>query len=414
MMRQISPFVILFLVFCALSPEVAGQTSSGSRNFPHSYSYGVGGGFCVSDYLHDSTGFGQVALPYGGLFYAVNLKEKLGLTASVNFFVKGVEKTSPYVRYRYAYVSGELTAHYRIIGFIQLEGGYRYGFEQYSRKLILNGNTPSGVERSEIPGFGNYGQWMVGTAVKISPKTTIAVQYGIPTQSTPLSHFVVGVRYDLFNKVEISQKREKDANKEKAHRESVYLKEGVLLVRLRTMQATMDAYRKIGRNEEADRLQAATTRENNEIIQAFSHYNFSRVFFFYDHHSALVKAGELDSILFDHRLVPIPADSIQGTIYTAELGNYSSQVKSYQAKREFQYLKENDISPDSSSAWVTYSDQGLGIGGIIIMNQAFEPLEKPFPVFTPVTNPTLFRNDLRVEQAVKKLNKALYLLYFKE
>jgi hypothetical protein len=297
------------------------------------------------------------------------------------------------------------------MGFLQLGAGYRYGFAQSARLALLDGNSPSGVTKATIPLFGNYGQWLAVADLRLDEMTTITMRFGIPSGTIPLKHVQFGVRinidaYSRSDRVKADEKRQQTALIQ-AH----MLHQGVLLVRLKSMRSSLEAMEAHGMLSDAAALREATHRENLQLVQAFGKYNFSKVLFFYDFNSNAIRQGHLDSVLLDHRLQPVHLDTSIQHLFIAAVGFYNSPERSYHTRRDPQYLKENKIATDSSAAYVQYSSQASRIGGIVIMDRTFEPLSEPFPVFTPMLNPTLFRAEVRLERAVLKLNESLFKLW---
>ncbi len=166
--------------------------------------------------------------------------------------------------------------------------------------------------------------------------------------------------------------------------------------------------------DEAAALRQETHRENQELVRAFARYNFSKVLFFYDYHSHLVSEGRFDTILMNHRLELVMPDTIAGAVYTLAPGSYHSPDTLYHMRRDPQYLLDHGIAPDSSAAYIKYTSGASRIGGLLVMNQQFVPLKKPFPTYTPLLNPTIFRTVNRTERAVIKLNERLIKLLFDE
>ena len=412
MIRNIFIAFVVFNYAASILPETATGQISSREKIPYAFSYGLTGGITMSGFTGDSVNYTGVAMPFGGFFMALDVTETFGLSADVGYLMKGINRQSPYERYRYNFFSGDVAAHLRIAGFMQLGVGYRYGSENSSRKIVLDGNSDSGVERIEVPGFGNYGQLTALAMIYFSPSTSVLLRYGIPSKEIPMTHFQVGVRVDL-------EKRVREIDHEKAARDlgraqiqAAMLKDGVLLVRLSSMRSSISAMEERGMTEEARKLREATHAANLEVIHAFSKYTFSDVLFFYDYNSNLVREGKTDTILFNGKFEPVVPDTPFSHIFTAEFGFYSEPDKSYHLKHDYQYLKDHDIHPDSTAAWIKYGHKGLGVGGIIIMDKQFEPLLKPFPVFTPLKSRHTLNSEVRMERAALKLNEELQKLYY--
>ena len=81
------------------------------------------------------------------------------------------------------------------------------------------------------------------------------------------------------------------------------LKSGALLVRLKTSENIIKGLKDAGRNEDAEKVRMEQEATNKEIVSAFSeHFTFCKIFYFYSHNSASVKAGKLNGVLLNKDL----------------------------------------------------------------------------------------------------------------
>ncbi len=136
--------------------------------------------------------------------------------------------------------------------------------------------------------------------------------------------------------------------KEDAKADLQRLKEGTLLVRLRTNEASIAALESQGRKKEAEKMKEALYRENKEILLSFTQtFDFCRVYFFYAPSSDNIRDKDFEGHVFDVNLRPVPADSIGSNIYTAEFSE----------------------------------TENLGIKGLIVMDDNLFPLKSPFPFY---------------------------------
>ncbi len=403
--------MVVWLLF--LASPVQGQMFESLP--PHiQQEYGITFGVTSSDFTQDSSGYSPVALPFAGAFLSFSFHDRLELQGRANLFIKGANHNTPYWRNRYTYLGLDFSAHYRIFGFVQIGAVYRYHLEQRAQRVLLSGASSTGVIREEVPGTGNFGQALASLRFNFADNTSIFFQYGIPSQEIPFSHFQVGVRLNLARFSDPARFQVQRTNQSIAKDHAMALRNGLLLVRLRSMHNSLQLLEERGLFEEAERLRRATQHENQELVNAFSLYNYSRVLFFYDYHAHLVRDGLLDTILLNPDFEPVTPDTPIGSIYIAYLGSYSSSDTIYHIQHDLQYLKENEIALDSSAAYIQYISQSTRVGGIVITDQQFNPVPKPFPVFTPALNPTIFRSERRLERTVTRLNESLIRLLFDE
>jgi len=162
-----------------------------------------------------------------------------------------------------------------------------------------------------------------------------------------------------------------------------HLNGSVLLVRLKTGKSTIDAMQKAGKTKMAANRQKQVDEENKRIIKAFKdEFDFCPVYFFYSDDSHLLKDKNFESIVYVN-------DSAQ---------------------------KDSNITTPSSQFSVTEfgsigQDEGaiFDMQGLIIMNEEFVPLQKPFPFF--VKKSSLRNSKKSIFIAVNKMNRNLWAFY---
>ncbi|HEX8516218.1 MAG TPA: hypothetical protein VF868_08465 [Bacteroidia bacterium] len=134
--------------------------------------------------------------------------------------------------------------------------------------------------------------------------------------------------------------------KEKASAQIHMLKDGALLIKLKTSENVINGLIKDGKPEEAEKVREEQLIRNKEIAQAFTEtISFCKVYFFYSSNSAAVKSGDLGSIMNGS----LEADSTFNTV------NY--------------LIGEFGESPHNN------------IEGFIIEDRNLEQLQPPFPSF---------------------------------
>ena len=154
------------------------------------------------------------------------------------------------------------------------------------------------------------------------------------------------------------------------------LKDGFLLVRIRSSSQKIQALRRMGRRTEANRLRNQQKYTNANIVKAFrSNFDFCPVYFFYAAHSKQIRDGQLDSLVLEYDLLPVAKDKI------------------YQ--KPFLVAEFAVIQPPSN---------GAGLPGLIVLDQSLKQLEDPFPYYVR----TGILGDENAEmQAVALLNEKI-------
>ena len=149
------------------------------------------------------------------------------------------------------------------------------------------------------------------------------------------------------------------------------LKQGFLLVRLRSIEKQMEVLRYNRKRTEAYRLRNKTKAQNAYIIKAFSeNFTFAPVYFFYSKHSRRIRANQLDSIILDNELLPVDNSIIEN--------------------RPFLVAEFSEIQPPAD---------GAGLSALIVMDNQLHQLKKPFPYYVR----TSILGEEGMEQAAVKL-----------
>lgn len=191
-----------------------------------------------------------------------------------------------------------------------------------------------------------------------------------------LTIFLIVCSLTAFNQTSLAQTDNQNAKLE-SRQAIVDLKKGILLVKLYTDSAKIQALHKHYNKKKADAYKAELALKNTDIIKAFeSNYTFSRVAYFYSEDQDLIKLGDLKNV--------------------KDAAGKSFDIKS--SDSNYFILDSRNVYLESMSV-----DQK----GYSILKKDFTALERPFPYYVRKRDalPFLRRND---EQMVKLLNEALF------
>ncbi|MCT4580567.1 MAG: hypothetical protein N4A35_04045 [Flavobacteriales bacterium] len=176
------------------------------------------------------------------------------------------------------------------------------------------------------------------------------------------------------------------------------LKNGVLLVQLKTRQKTIDAYLKKGLEKKANKVQELQQQDNLNIIKGFHHYfNFCPVYFYTSKDYKNVKAQNFSAVTFYDSLMnpqKIAHDLNNTNYYICEISknNYSNSTL-------------NNI-PNFSSK----HDNSIKFDAFIIKNKDFQQLSSPFPYYAK-THVAVKVKDKKRWEAIRKINYRLHTYY---
>ncbi|MFN3918579.1 MAG: hypothetical protein ACK4K0_12685 [Flavobacteriales bacterium] len=168
----------------------------------------------------------------------------------------------------------------------------------------------------------------------------------------------------------------KKINKTISAQQIYTLKTGVLLVRLKTNNNKIEAYKKTKKHKESDDLTEKTQKANKEIIQSFkTHFTFCPVYFFMSDDSENVTTLNWSAVNFiDENLLPLPVQPQITSFFIVEFG-------------------------------ATDTENGTGMTGLIVKTPDFIQLNKPFPYFSTTVDP--MQQRVNTAPAIQKLNAKL-------
>lgn len=188
------------------------------------------------------------------------------------------------------------------------------------------------------------------------------------------------------------------------------LKNGVLLVRLKTSEKVIQGLKEMGHFDMAEEIRQDQREENLEIAAAFKEsYDFSPVCFFYSDCTRDIKEGNYDGCIMDHGLNKISS-------MPENIGNYLVAEFSHVQRSDEAYFQDYTLRQDTSgykTQQKTYTgDTDLGPYALIVRDRDFVQLRSPFPYYVRTYEgfPILRRKK---PKTVARLNEALHEYYSK-
>ena|SRR6218665_1851073 len=149
------------------------------------------------------------------------------------------------------------------------------------------------------------------------------------------------------------------------------LKEGALVVRLKTSQMLVDALLKQGRTQEAEQKRIQTMAANRNTMRAYQdHYNFSKVYFIYSHSSDSLLKGTRSNIFLDTTLRVDPSIVMTEKFYLI-------------AERDDAYNSSIGFVPEDSAALVREQGNAVREMAVVVKNKYGHQLKRPFPYYEP-------------------------------
>ncbi len=171
------------------------------------------------------------------------------------------------------------------------------------------------------------------------------------------------------------------------------LKNGALVVRLKTNDRSIEAYRKSGRPELADKLTEENKVQNQKLADAFkSFFDFCKVYLIYAKNTNALLQNKQNIFLNDTLALDTTIKLIEKTFFIAEYGTITSNVRTDEYHYKGVYHTEPSASTSSTSV-------------IFISDTSLTQLKEPFPFYQS----TYLGN---YSKAVDDLNRNLHKAYF--
>lgn len=169
-------------------------------------------------------------------------------------------------------------------------------------------------------------------------------------------------------------------------RESIVkLKDGALVVRLKTRRKTIDLYRQSGQSYIADRMEQDQFEENQAIVKAFlTQYSFSKVYFIYVEETQRLQNGERSGFFLNDKL------KVDSSIVMPE---------SFFMFAEYGPVEgEEYVIPGDTTVVKTYVPGVVIDRGLIVRDANLWQMQDPFPFYVNA----MF--EKQTEKQVSKLN----------
>ncbi len=220
---------------------------------------------------------------------------------------------------------------------------------------------------------------MIGLEFKVMDNWRFFSNYSFDI-SGDANVYQFGLTYRI-NKRSAPPESDRSRKRRVAKRQIRQLRDGALLVRLKTAEPTIEAMEKRGFTRLAQEKIDAQREENISIMRAFNAaYNFSEVKFFYSSDSRKVLDGEYEGIFLNDKLERDSAIVLNNkkNVFTCELANIEEDTARYFSHYEL-------VSTGNFAAKQVPRFYGGGQNSfyaMVIKDREFNQLSRPFPYYS--------------------------------
>jgi len=217
----------------------------------------------------------------------------------------------------------------------------------------------------------------------------------------------------LISTISYSQKNSKRSTlskkqlKELANQQIIQMHDGALLVKLKTKKKSIATLRKFDYHEQADKVEAKQKAYNTKIINGFkTNFDFCPTYFFFSDYSQEVLDKQFDKVQFlDINLQHDSTITFNNTSFlTAEFGIIEQDTAKY---FDGYYVVEGKDGLEKRAKYSGGTD--MTFGALIIKNEQFFQLRKPFPYYSRTLNSIPFKR--KPKNVIDKMNRQLHNFY---
>ncbi|PIX32598.1 MAG: hypothetical protein COZ21_12805 [Bacteroidetes bacterium CG_4_10_14_3_um_filter_31_20] len=184
------------------------------------------------------------------------------------------------------------------------------------------------------------------------------------------------------NTVKKQKESYRKIKKRKSKEQIQQLKNGILLIRLKTSENKINALIEMGKIEKANKIKTKQYIENKAILATFKNrFKFCKTAFFYSNKSKYIQENKFSNIFLNDSLLidsTIVIDS-KKPIFIAEFGTLEPDTMIYFS--HYSYEPNSDFSVKKTEHYYS-SSSNIDIYALIIKDQNFIQLNKPFPYYT--------------------------------
>jgi len=395
---------ILFLLLLIVASTNAQTTKA--------YKTGLTIGINSTKFTQDTSDYKSSTLIFGGISTSHELMNKLDLQLQGLFSSKGSENKSPSYKLRNNYVDLRILPHYKISPNFHLVGGLQFSALVSSNKTRLSNE---GKQKEQLNDFKAMNvAFPLGIELELQKGIDFGVSYNIPLKMDEYRNLRFSFTID-FKGISLAKKKKEKVNL--SVQQINNLKEGILLVRLKTLNRKINALEKTGNPEKATETKKLVESVNSEIIRSFkNNYSFSKVNFFYGFDSDNIKKGNFDSITFlDNSTIKEQLQELdRDKIFIADFGSITGgdTTKTVESINEDYIYIRNDKGYSDKVPIYSYSNTYSAVTGLLILSDQFFQLQRPFPFYARSKN--IMKHQESINEAVKYMNSGLHEFYKEE
>jgi hypothetical protein len=370
----------IIFVFVFLVAQYLGQAQTMEIEKPSTFSAGIETGLNYSKFYAGDSTLDYAAMPMLGFYTKWKMSDFLELKSGFAYSIKRSRSRSPYFKLNADYFDLYFMPRFTIHHEVWIGAGLSFSALVDSKIIFLDGQEPSGVMSRKADLLGSECNYMIGVGFKMFDNLDFEFNYIVPSKEKNTKNFQFLLNFTLFNKQETPESY-KQIVKRRSKEQILQLRNGVLLVRLKTSENKIKALQKVHRSELAIEIGKQQKMENEKIVAAFrDEFDFCQVEFFYSNNSKKILAKEYGPIFLDDQLNIDPSIKFDTTkpVFIAEFGRIEQDTTKYFSH----FSNEEDTVGVRRRVKNYYGGPNLRVCALIILDDNFVQLHRPFPFYS--------------------------------
>jgi hypothetical protein len=362
--------------------------------------------------------------PFLGIRLQMPLNKEFFLETGAELAYFEYSSFTAFPKIRNTYLRFKIVPQFKINNFMKFGAGLQRSFLFSSNTITLHDKNWNGSSYyNPKPDFGSTLDYFIGFDIDLYNRVGMGVNLtaSLTDPAFTIRNFQFSVHYTLNGESE-----KKPSQKDIANQQIKDLKNGVLLVRLKTSTSKIKALQKAGYTDEAARVEQEQLKDSKEIMQAFADgFSFCQVRFFTSDKSLQIRNRMFKNVFVDEGLkidstIVVPEKE---TFFIADFDYVSNDTAAY-----FSNYKTEQTPDGPARVPEYYGGTEIDFSALVISDSNFIQLQKPFPFYTRTAFKSYKENPVQLiflfpvalisdtwsyADVVKKMDKKLLKFYSK-
>jgi len=366
--------ILFFLLFFS-AQHLAGQEPNAAQG---SFENAVYGGFHYTTFRLDGEKLVPLARPFVGLSTAKIFTDQLRLKGMFAYSSKASKINGNY-RYSQSGIELAVIPQFKWDDLL-FNAGLNYDFVINGSVKAVGSSEGNRTDRFNGKTVPSLLQAVVGTELKVANNLNLGFNFYVPIGANRSANFQLAMSYRIGNRG-AKEETIRRIKRRRAIKQIKQLKDGALLVRLRTSVYKIAAMRKLGFDRLADETKKEQRAHNLKLVQAFNaYYRFSEVRFFYSDQSQQVRDRNFEGIFLNDQL-EIDSNIVlrnSKNVFTAEFADLERDTTKYFS--HYEMVQTGNFQQQRVERY--YGDSRNSFMALVVKDDQFNQLDRPFPYYS--------------------------------